>query len=208
MRAALTVAPVMVNTTEAAVRASQKEEQPPPGPAPVEVLDLRSHTALVKLTHDRRVSYQQICREGDTWRVRHALSRSAPTETTGEIAESDRTALEQAANDYVEGFYRAAPERIDRSVDRVMLKFGYWREEGTESWQPLMHDFNGLREMAATWNSKGWLPDDAPREVEVLDVMGKLAAVRLTAWWGVDTLLCVRQDDGSWHIQLVLWQSK
>lgn len=92
-------------------------------------------------------------------------------------------------------------------MDPLLIQFGYWREKDSAPWQPLAHDFKRLRNMAMSWNAEKWLPADAPRKIELLDSLDKIAAVMLTAWWGVDTLLCVRQDDGTWRIQCVLWQS-
>lgn len=189
------------------VRLGEREHDPSPGPREVEVLDLRERTALVKLNAAWGIDYMQLCAEDGVWRIRHVLWQSAPNEVAEEQRAADRAALEGAARDYLEAFYEAAPERLERSVDAGLVKYGYWRAEPSEPWMPLAHDSTGLREMAAGWNAKGWLAADAPRGIEVLDTLDKIAALRLTAWWGVDTLLCVRQDDGTWRIRSVLWQS-
>lgn len=189
------------------VKLTERQQDPPPGPKQVEVLDLRSRTALVKLTAVWGVDYMQLCEEDGSWRIRQVLWQSAPGEIAADVRAADEAALEAAARDYLEGFYSAAPERLERSVDKGLVKYGYWRGKPSEPWLPIAHDFAALHDMAAEWNAKGWLPEDAPRGIEVLDAMDKIAAVRLTAWWGVDTLLCVRQDDGAWRIRSVLWQS-
>lgn len=183
------------------------EKDPPPGPKEVVVLDLHDQTALVKLTAAWGVDYMQLCLEDDVWRIRQVLWQSAPGEVEAGVRTADQAALEGAARDYLEAFYEVAPERLDRSVDPGLVKYGFWRGKPSEPWMPLSHDFAGLRKLAESWNAKRWLAADAPRGIEVLDVMDKTAAVRLTAWWGVDTLLCVKGDDGIWRIRSVLWQS-
>ena len=60
--------------------------------------------------------------------------------------------------------------------------------------------------MAGTWNKDGRVPDDAPREVTVLDVLDKTASAKLVAHWGVDYFHLVKED-GEWKILQVLWQS-
>lgn len=44
------------------------------------------------------------------------------------------------------------------------------------------------------------------REVQILDVQTKIAAVKLRAWWGIDYLLLTKMGD-KWVIEKVLWQS-
>jgi hypothetical protein len=183
------------------------EKDPPAGPKEVAVLDLRDRTALVKLTAVWGVDCMQLCLEDDVWRIRQVLWQSAPGTVAEDVRAADRAALEGAARDCLEAFYDVAPERIDRSVDPGLVKYGFWRGQPPEPWMPLSHDFASLREMAEGWNAQRWLAADAPRGIEVLDVLDKTAAVRLTAWWGVDRLLCVKGDDGTWRIRSVLWQS-
>ena len=47
---------------------------------------------------------------------------------------------------------------------------------------------------------------DAPKQVEIFEVLDQTANVKVTAWWGVDYLL-MGKFDGKWMITHVLWQS-
>lgn len=180
---------------------------PPPGPKEVEVLDLLDQTAVVKLTGAWGVDYMQLHRAGEAWHIRQVLWQSAPGEVAPDVAAADRAGVERALADYVDALYDAQPELIDRGVDPALVKYGFWRDDPSQPYRGMALDFAGLRELAASWNAGGWLEEDAPRGIEVLDVMDKVAAAKLTAWWGVDTMLLVRQDDGSWKIRHVLWQA-
>lgn len=183
------------------------EWEPPPGPKEVEVLDLLDQTALVKLTGAWGVDYMQLHREGEAWHIRQVLWQTAPQEVAEDVAAADRAGIERALADYVGALYDVQPELIDRGVDPGLVKYGFWRDDPSQPYRGMALDFAGLREMASTWNANGWLAADAPRGIEVLDAMDKVAAAKLTAWWGVDTMLLVRQDDGSWKIRHVLWQA-
>ncbi|HVS16954.1 MAG TPA: nuclear transport factor 2 family protein [Planctomycetota bacterium] len=180
---------------------------PPPGPKEVEVLDLLDQTALVKLTGAWGIDYMQLARDGEAWRIRHVLWQTAPEEIAPAAAADDRAGIERAVADYVDALYLAQPELIERGVDAGLVKYGYWRDDPSKPYRGMALDFAGLREMASTWNASAWLAADAPREIEVLDALDKVAAAKLTAWWGVDTMLLVRQDDGSWKVRHVLWQA-
>jgi hypothetical protein len=59
---------------------------------------------------------------------------------------------------------------------------------------------NGVRRSGRT------VPANAPRGIEIFDVLDQTASAKLTAWWGIDYLLLARID-GRWMITHVLWQS-
>ena len=56
----------------------------------------------------------------------------------------------------------------------------------------------------------GWLKEkkyakpDALKKVKVLDVMNHIAAVKVTATWGIDYILVSRQGD-KWMAEQILW---
>lgn len=52
---------------------------------------------------------------------------------------------------------------------------------------------------------KNFAKPDAPKKVEVLDIMNATAAAKVTAWWGVDYILLSKQN-GQWMIEQVLWE--
>jgi hypothetical protein len=52
---------------------------------------------------------------------------------------------------------------------------------------------------------KNFAKADAPKKVEVLDVMNTIAAAKVSAWWGVDYILLAKQG-GKWMIEQVLWE--
>ena len=52
---------------------------------------------------------------------------------------------------------------------------------------------------------KNFAKADAPKKVEVLDVMNTIASAKVTAWWGVDYILLGKQN-GKWIIEQVLWE--
>ncbi|ELR68308.1 hypothetical protein C900_00535 [Fulvivirga imtechensis AK7] len=122
-------------------------------------------------------------------------------------AQSDKEQVQAAILDYVEGIYEVQPERIKRSVHPQLMKKGFWRPQDQSAYKDeTVMTFDQLVELAGKWNAKGWLPEDAPKEIEIYDVLDKTAVAKLTAYWGVDYFHLAKYDD-KWMITNVLWQS-
>lgn len=66
--------------------------------------------------------------------------------------------------------------------------------------------FKELVELAKTYNARGTVPKDAPKEVVVFDVADQTASVKVTAVWGID-YMHLGKYDGKWKIINILWQS-
>ena len=61
-------------------------------------------------------------------------------------------------------------------------------------------------QIAKDWNKDDWVPEDAPRDINLLDMQEKIAVVRVTAYWGVDYLQLSKNDTG-WLIVQILSQN-
>ena len=124
-----------------------------------------------------------------------------------DTAEGDRAGVEAAVLDYVEGVYEADPDRIRRSVHPDLKKFGFARRSPDQDYRIIPMTFEQLVKLAATYNADGArIPADAPKKIEILDVLDQTAAAKLTASWGIDYFHLAKYDD-RWQIVQVLWQS-
>ena len=127
-----------------------------------------------------------------------------PAAIAAQTAE-DRAGVERAALDYLEGFYEGSEEKIRRGVHPDVLKFGFAMRDGRYQRVPMSFDemigfANNVKE------SGRFPPDDAPKRVELLDVLDQTAVAKVYAWWGSDYLSMAKYD-GEWKIVQVLWQS-
>ena len=119
--------------------------------------------------------------------------------------QADVEAVRAAVLDYVEGVYEVAPERIERSVHPKLAKLGWGRDrEGRYNEYPMTQP--QLVELARSYNREGRIPEDAPKTVEIYEVLDKTASIKLTAEWGID-YMHLAKIDGRWWIMNVLWQS-
>ena len=123
-------------------------------------------------------------------------------------AQTNTQGVHDAVEDYLEGLYQAQPDRIERSVSKDLVKFGYWRQSADEAYAPAPMNFEQLKQLASRWNANNRmkLDDKTPREIVVLDVLDKTAVAKLTAQWGIDYFQ-LENIEGKWMIRHVLWQA-
>ena len=121
--------------------------------------------------------------------------------------EDDRAEVERAVLDYVEGVYEVKPELIERSVHPDLKKFGFARRSPEDDWRVIPMTYERLVSLAENYyKEEGGAPADAPKKVEILDVLNQTASAKLTASWGVDYFHLAKYE-GKWKIVHVLWQS-
>jgi hypothetical protein len=118
----------------------------------------------------------------------------------------DRAAVKQAAMDYIESVYNVDPTLVERSVHPDLVKRGFFINRGEANYSQNAMTFAQLVELAKTYNIKGRIPKDAPKEVVVFDVADQTASVKVTAAWGIDYMHLAKYD-GKWKIINILWQS-
>lgn len=119
---------------------------------------------------------------------------------------SDREAVEAAVLDYVEGIYDVEPDRIARSVHKDLKKYGFWRKDADTPYQGMPMTYTQLHSLAGEYNADKHIPADAPKKVEVLDLLDQMATAKLTAEWGIDYMQLAKFE-GQWQILHVMWQS-
>lgn len=122
--------------------------------------------------------------------------------------DGDRKAVKEAVLDYVEAIYEVQPERIARSVDVTLRKYGYWHpDNSTEYRDGSEMNYKQLYSLAAKWNKEGRVdPKTAQKEITILDILDKTASAKLVAYWGIDYFHLAKEDD-KWKIINVIWQS-
>lgn len=115
--------------------------------------------------------------------------------------------VERACLDYLEGFYEGDTTKIIRSISPKLHKFGYWKAKDSDTYELDSYmTFDEAKGYARYVVEKQQFPKpDAPKKVEVLDVMNQIASAKVTAWWGVDYILLSKIED-RWMIQQVIWE--
>ena len=122
-------------------------------------------------------------------------------------AAAERAGVERAVLDYVEGFYEGDTLKLKRSVHPDVTKYGYYVPRDSSRYVGEAMPFaeflsyaRGIRE-----RNRQARPD-APKKVEIFDVLDQTASAKLTAWWGTDYLLLAKYDS-RWMIRQVMWQT-
>jgi hypothetical protein len=116
----------------------------------------------------------------------------------------DPAAVERAALNYLEGFYEGSTDKLRQSVHPDAHKFGFYIEDGKYKSTPM--SFDEMLAYAEEVKASGNHPDEnAPKSIEVLDVLDQTAVAKVYAWWGSDYMTLAKYD-GNWMIVQVLWQ--
>ena len=119
----------------------------------------------------------------------------------------DKENVERACLNYLEGFYEGDTTKLITALKPTLYKIGFWKNKTTG-----VYDFDGqmsyrqaLDYAKSVLAKKNFAKAEAPKKVEVLDIMKTTAAAKVTAWWGVDYILLSKQN-GKWMIEEVLWE--
>jgi hypothetical protein len=115
-------------------------------------------------------------------------------------------AVERAALDYCEAFYDMKPELLERSLHPELVKFGFYRPSAKHDYKKVDSSYEHLHGLAKVWNKDGKFGPDAPKQVQVFEVLDKIAAAKVIGAWGIDYLHLAKYD-GKWMITQVIWQS-
>lgn len=181
---------------------------PDPGPKEVVVLAATEQVALVKLTGSWGMDYMQLANFDGRWQTRHVVWQSIPEARADESMEQDRAAVEQAARNYLDAFYKGQPELLDKSVHPDLVKLGFSRKGPAQEYRQWEVTRMQLREAAGSWNVDGSkVTEDSIAEVQVLGVMDRVACVKLTATWGIDYMNLIKDEQGHWQILHVMAQT-
>ena len=129
-----------------------------------------------------------------------AISAGALAQTV-----TDPAAVERAALNYLEGFYEGSTAKLRQSVHPDAHKFGFYLQDGDYERHPM--SFEQMLEFAEDVKTNNDYPDEnAPKRVELLDVLDQTAVAKVYAWWGSDYMTLAKYE-GKWMIVQVLWQS-
>ena|ERR1043166_8526979 len=119
----------------------------------------------------------------------------------------EKAKVERACLNYLEGFYEGDTAKLIAALNPSLYKIGYWKNKNTGVYEfdeqmtfPQAVDYaKGVRA------KKNFAKADAPKKVEVLDIMNTIASAKVTAWWGVDYILLSKKNN-VWKIEEVLWE--
>jgi hypothetical protein len=135
-----------------------------------------------------------------------SISAFAQSDMKNMKADDEKAAVERAVLDYVESVYDVDPSKAERSVHPDLAKRGFFIKKGETEYSPHTMTFAQLIDLAKTYNKKGQVPKDAPKEVVVFDIADQTASAKVTAIWGIDYLHLAKYE-GKWKIINILWQT-
>jgi hypothetical protein len=171
----------------------------------IRVFDVEGNTAAAELIAGDWMDFFHLARIDGRWKIVNVVWwGDVPTDADEGSAE-DRAAVRKAVSDYIQGYYRAD---ADRCVSGVHTQLDKRIVHRTRAGDEILREMNRemLRHVASTHvpGTDAPSPDDARAEIEIHQIWGTIASVRLTAESFYDYMHLVRID-GEWRIVNVLW---
>lgn len=121
--------------------------------------------------------------------------------------QADSLAIRQAALDYAEGWYTGNAERMARALHPKLAKRALLPERGTGDLRLDEMDAQTLIEATRKGYGKGLPPSQQQRDIQIWEVYGNTAVVKLQMRRWYDYLHLIREN-GEWRIINVLWELK
>jgi len=131
-----------------------------------------------------------------------AFQDSAPALDT---SAADLEAIEAVALDYIDGYYTGDGDRMKGALHPELAKRIVAKDPKTGESRLINMDAKQLVEVTASGGGQHYLAEQRLNDVEILDVYGDVASVKITAAEWID-YMHVAKVDGEWKIINVLWE--
>lgn len=124
----------------------------------------------------------------------------------GEKKSKDLTEINKVLNNYLSSIYDTNPNIVEAIADSSLQKSGYYYSRKQQAWSYSSMTFEELKHTANGYNQKKWIPENAPKSVEIIEIKEKIAIAKVKAIWGFDYVL-LSKESGNWKMNKILWQS-
>lgn len=122
------------------------------------------------------------------------------------VATNDEDAVRAAVLNYIESQHVPNPERMDKALHEKMKKRTFWNQPATGEFL-LETSRDTMLDVARTYNEDGTgFPAKPRKDIQVFDIDGRTASVKLTADEWIDYMHLMKSETGEWKVVNVLWQ--
>jgi hypothetical protein len=122
------------------------------------------------------------------------------------VSDADKAAITQTALDYVEGWYEANPERMERALHPDLAKRVVFTNDRGQSRLDQMSAM-GLVQGVKRGGGKDTPKEKQQKDITILDVFGNAASVKAVMSGWIDYMHMAKVN-GRWVIVNVLWELK
>ena len=118
---------------------------------------------------------------------------------------ADLEGIEAVALDYIDGYYTADCDRMKSALHPELAKRIVAKDPETGESRLINMNAEQLVEVTTAGGGQHYLAEQRLNDVEILDVYGDVASVKITAAEWID-YMHVAKVDGEWKIINVLWE--
>ncbi len=119
-------------------------------------------------------------------------------------SEEDIQAIIETARDYIEGWFTADAERMERALHPELVKRSLWYNSNTKTWKVGQ---TSTAEMMVNWTREGGGKDRPANEklfdIEVMDVFRHVATAKVSSYPFMDYLHLVKLENRWWIINVL-----
>lgn len=169
------------------------------------VFDISDGLAVVRAVGAPWYDYAQLAKVNGEWSIVNVLwaRNQLQTDGQGRNSDADRTAVEAAARDYIEGAYSGDAERMERALHPELNKVLLALNQGTGV--QFLYKMGWSNLVEGTRAGLGLLGESERNiDVEVYDVSHDIAMAKVSSALYIDYLQ-IAKVNGEWKIVNVLW---
>ncbi len=123
-----------------------------------------------------------------------------------EQKKKDKDDIQEVLMNYLESIYKTEPSLVPDIADASLQKSGFYFSSKKQEWSYNDMTYAELIHTAESYNKKKWIPQDAPKSIELIEIKEKVALAKVKAIWGFDYVLLSKEKD-KWKLNKILWQS-
>ena len=121
--------------------------------------------------------------------------------------EKEKTAIKQAALNYIEGWYERSAERMEKALHPELAKRTVHVDKKSGRYRLDQMSAMTLVQITRKGYGKNTPKNEQQKDVTILDIYGNTASVKIIAKDWIDYLHLVKWN-GEWKIINVLWEMK
>lgn len=126
---------------------------------------------------------------------------------TADDKKTDKAKITKALEDYVLSWYLGDAGKIESALDKKLRKIGWSKSSKTDFRGPHHMNFEQAKDFAPKWYKTTKIGKDGHLKIKIFEIVDKVATAKVEAYWGFDYVHLAKNEDGSWKIYNVIWQS-
>jgi hypothetical protein len=184
-----------------------RRDDPDEGRCEIEIFDIEERTASAVVVMDDVVDYVHMILFDGKWVIGDSavIILDSVGADVPQPSDEDKDTIEQLARDYCVGFYEIDGDKVQNTCHPTLSKRVVERAPNTDFDYLRGITYEEIRILGETFNKEWGFPTDSRCEIEVYEIRGNVAAVKMTATVWFDYFHMMRVN-GEWRIVNIMFE--